>query len=189
MNNNIKWALLAGVLLLAAPSLLSAKQKIVVRVNGISCAFCAYGLEKKLSELEGVEKVEINLKNGTAVLTVKEDKTITDETIKKTVKDSGFTPKEISREQSTQKEVPTMETITLSVTGMMCSGCVFNIKTALEKIPAVSDVEVDLKSGTAVVKVEKGKVTVSQLIDAVEKVGRFKASLKQSNDESNHRKE
>ncbi len=179
MNNNIKWALLASVLLLAAPSLLSAKQKIVVRVDGLSCAFCAYGLEKKLGELEGVEKVQINLKNGTAVLTVKDNNIITDETIKKTVENSGFTPKEINREQSTKKEAPTVETIKLSVTGMMCSGCVFNIKTALEKIPAVSDVEVDLNSGTATVKVEKGGVTVSQLIDAVKKSGRFKASLKQ----------
>ena len=179
MNRTFTYLMLLGFLLLLGSSPLQAKEKIVVRVDGLSCAFCAYGLEKNLKELEDVEKVEINLKDGTASLTVKEGKFITDDMIRNTVKNSGFTPREIKREKAAKNDMLKMETIKLNVTGMTCSGCVYNIKTTLEKIPSVSDVEVDLKSGSAIVKVEKGKVTTSELIDAVEKAGRYKASIKQ----------
>lgn len=158
-------------------SLLLAGEEISVRVDGLSCAYCAYSLEKNLKELKGVEKVEINLKEGIALLTLKDGETIEDETIKQRVKDSGFTPRDITREHPAKEETSQMETLRLTVTGLVCSGCVDNVKTALEGIPSVKAADVDLDSGMAVVTFEKGKVTVSQLIDAVEKAGRYKASV------------
>lgn len=95
MNRNLI-ILLAGVFLFSS-SLLFAAEKVSVRVDGLSCAFCAYSLEKNLKEIEGVEKVEINLKDGIAVLTLKEDAVLDDEMIKKRVEDSGFTPREVKR--------------------------------------------------------------------------------------------
>jgi len=81
-----------------------AQEKLVVRVDGLSCAYCAYSLEKKLQELDGVEKIDINLKEGTATLTLKEGVSIKDEVIEKTVKDSGFTPRSVKRQdESTPK--------------------------------------------------------------------------------------
>lgn len=179
MNHNWKNIALVTFFVVFVSPLVHAKQRIVVRVDGLSCAYCAYGLEKKLKELEGVEKVEINIKEGTASLVVQEGKTINDETINETVKDSGFTPREIKREIEKQKETSNLETIKLHVTGMSCSGCVYNVRTALEKIRSVSEVHVDLQSSTAVVRSEKGKVTPAQLIDAVEKAGRYKATAAQ----------
>lgn len=179
MNNSIKRALLVSVFILAAPSLLSAKQKIVVRVDGLSCAFCAYGLEKKLGELEEVEKVQINLKNGTAVLTVKDDKTITDEQLKKIVSDAGFTLSSVKREppaEQPKKGETKMEVINLNVIGMRCSGCVYNIETVLKEVPGVHSVEVSLENSRATVEVEEGSVKAAKLIEAIEKSGRFKVS-------------
>lgn len=171
MNRKVRHIFCVFLLLVASSFLLEAKEKIAIRVDGLSCAFCAYGLENNLKELEGVEKVEINLKDGIASLILKEGKDITDKTLRKVVKDSGFTPREIKREQPAKKETSHMETIKLNVTGMSCSGCVYNVKTALEKLSSINEVEVDLQSGTASVKFEKGKVTASQLIDAIEKAG------------------
>jgi copper chaperone CopZ len=101
---NRRTILLASILIIAAPFLLHAREKIRVRVDGLSCAFCAYGLEKKLSELKGVDSVKINIKDGTALLTLEEGISITDDTIKQAVKDSGFTPREIKRERPSEKE-------------------------------------------------------------------------------------
>ena len=34
--------------------------KITIEVDGLACPFCAYGLEKNLKEIDGVENIEIN---------------------------------------------------------------------------------------------------------------------------------
>jgi len=76
----------------------NAQEKLVVRVDGLSCAYCAYSLEKSLQKIDGVDKISINLKEGTATLTLKEGVSIKDEVIEKTVKDSGFTPRSVKRQ-------------------------------------------------------------------------------------------
>ncbi len=176
MNHNIKIILLTSFLLLSTPLLLNAQEKIMVRVDGLSCAFCAYGLEKNLKELQGVEKVEINLKDGIATVIVKEGKSISDEIINNTVKDSGFTPRSIKKEPLKEKETSNLETAKLKIKGIVCTGCVYNVRTALQHVPSVSEVEVDLQNGTALVKFEKGKVDAQKLIDAVEKAGHYKVT-------------
>jgi len=88
--------LLTGSHLLAQePTEMAPEQKIRVRVDGLSCPFCAYGLEKKLLEIEGVTSIEISIDDGVALLTLDKDAEVLEETIKKEVKDAGFTPREI----------------------------------------------------------------------------------------------
>ena len=70
--------------------------QISIRVDGLSCPFCAYGLEKKLKRLEGAEKVWIDIENGVAEITVAEGKSILEENLKKAVLEAGFTPREIT---------------------------------------------------------------------------------------------
>lgn len=43
------------------------------------------------------------------------------------------------------------------------------MQSALQKVPGVSSVQVDLTEGKAIVQVEKGKVTEAQLVNAVNK--------------------
>ena len=88
--------LLTGSHLLAQePTEMAPEQKIRVRVDGLSCSFCAYGLEKKLLEIDGVKSIEISIDDGVALLTLDMGIEIAEETIKKEVKDAGFTPREI----------------------------------------------------------------------------------------------
>ena len=63
-----------------------------VEVNGLSCPFCAYGLEKKLKELVEVEGVQIDVEAGLIFLTFKNGKHPDEKTIKAAVEDAGFTP-------------------------------------------------------------------------------------------------
>lgn len=97
MNNSRRIALLATALLFVTSFRVHAQEKLVVRVDGLSCAFCAYSLEKNLKELKGVKNVEINLKEGTATLTVHQGTEMKEEVIKQTVKDSGFTPRSVKK--------------------------------------------------------------------------------------------
>ena len=68
---------------------------VKVEVKGLACPFCAYGLEKKLKELEGVETIKIDIEEGLAYLTTLSSQKLTKETFEKIVTDAGFTPSSI----------------------------------------------------------------------------------------------
>lgn len=76
------------------------KGKVKVQVDGLSCPFCAYGLEKKLKTMDGVAKIEIDVENAFALLTIEEGKTVTDQAIRENVKKAGFTAREITEVRS-----------------------------------------------------------------------------------------
>ena len=69
---------------------------IEVRVDGLSCPFCAYGLEKKLNEIDGIIDLKIDFEKGLVTFSLEEEKTVDEKTIVKIVKDAGFTPKEVT---------------------------------------------------------------------------------------------
>ncbi|OGG54811.1 MAG: hypothetical protein A3F84_21845 [Candidatus Handelsmanbacteria bacterium RIFCSPLOWO2_12_FULL_64_10] len=58
---------------------------------------------------------------------------------------------------------------------MYCGGCAVSVRVALKKLEGVQDAKVDAKKAQAVVDYVEGKVTVEQMVQAVEKVG-YKAS-------------
>lgn len=72
--------------------------EIKVRVDGLSCPFCAYTLEKKFKEIDAIEKLNIDFDEGIMFLTLKEDQKISDELIKEKVEESGFTVRKIIRQ-------------------------------------------------------------------------------------------
>jgi mercuric ion binding protein len=81
----------------------SDTQKILIKVEGLYCPFCAYGLEKQLKKLNGFKKVEVNLKHGVAELHVKPGVTLTDTAIQEAVEDAGFDSASIERIESRGK--------------------------------------------------------------------------------------
>jgi len=70
-------------------------ERVEIRVDGLACPFCAYGLEKKLKEVDGVAKVQINVDKGLAALDNKEGKSIAVEKLEPVVADAGFASREI----------------------------------------------------------------------------------------------
>lgn len=60
-------------------------------VAGLACPFCAYGVEKKLNALDGVERVETNIREGVVIVTMKDGATLDEATARQAVKDAGFT--------------------------------------------------------------------------------------------------
>lgn len=72
-------------------------QRIDLVVNGLSCPFCAYGLEKKLKRIEGLDSINIDFKTGRVLLLVQDGSKATDERIAQLVKDAGFVVTTIER--------------------------------------------------------------------------------------------
>jgi len=69
-----------------------------IQVDGLSCPFCAYGLEKHLKKVAGVEGVDINMKDGQAVVRLKPDVQVDDAALRAAVKKAGFTARGITRQ-------------------------------------------------------------------------------------------
>jgi copper chaperone CopZ len=93
MNKNFSVALLCLILTLFSGAELSAKetvQKIIIKVEGLYCPFCSYGLEKQVKKLEGFKNVQINIKEGTAEIEFIPDAIISEKAILTAVEDAGF---------------------------------------------------------------------------------------------------
>ena len=66
-----------------------------VRVDGLACPFCAFGLEKKFKKLSGVAEIDIDLDAGLATFDVAEGVLLLPDPVLKAVRDAGFTSREI----------------------------------------------------------------------------------------------
>ena len=62
----------------------------------------------------------------------------------------------------------------INITGMGCEGCASKVKKALEAVPGVKSVNVELAAKRAVVDVEG--VADGLLLDAVNAIGKYKAT-------------
>lgn len=64
-----------------------------------------------------------------------------------------------------------METLTLNIKGMTCSGCVNSVKNVLQALPGVSSVTVSLEQGQAVISHDPTQSYPGRFSQAVEDAG------------------
>lgn len=76
--------------------------KVEIRVDGVACPFCSYGLEKKLLLIDGVESYKIDIDKGIVTLKIINGKSIKEKELKEKVIEAGFTLVEVR--QITAKE-------------------------------------------------------------------------------------
>lgn len=67
-----------------------AATSIKATVNGMVCAFCAQGIEKRLSKLPATQAVYVDLKNKLVAVEAKEGQTLDDKTIRAEIGDAGY---------------------------------------------------------------------------------------------------
>lgn len=63
----------------------------MVTVKGLACPFCVYGLEKHLRKLPGATAARVDLGKGEATVELAADSKVTEEDIRKAIKNAGFT--------------------------------------------------------------------------------------------------
>lgn len=88
--------LIAATALLVSGLALAAGTQYDLRVDGLACPFCAYGIEKQFLKTEGVESVDIDLKNGLVIVKTAGGKTFTEDELKTIINDAGFTMKSMT---------------------------------------------------------------------------------------------
>jgi mercuric ion binding protein len=61
-----------------------------LQVAGLACPFCAYGIEKKLNSIKGVEDIKVDVASGMVIVTMAEGVKLTEEIAREKVKKAGF---------------------------------------------------------------------------------------------------
>lgn len=78
---------------------------IEMDVNGLVCAFCAQGIEKKLRAFPATADVVVSLEKKLVALSTKDGQDIPDEQLKSALINAGYTVKAIRRESETLDDV------------------------------------------------------------------------------------
>ncbi len=82
---------------LAAPLARAETTTLKVDLDGLVCAFCAQGVEKKMKAQPETAKVYVSLEKKVALVALKDGKDIADERIRTQITDAGYLVKGISR--------------------------------------------------------------------------------------------
>jgi cation transport ATPase len=82
--------ILFTVMCLLAVSAHAATQTIKAEVNGMVCAFCAQGIEKKMRSLSQTKDVYVNLEQRIVAVELKDGQTLAHDTVRDLIKDAGY---------------------------------------------------------------------------------------------------
>jgi len=85
------------VVLLSLTSVVAHATTIEMHVNGLVCAFCAQGIEKKLRKFPATADVVVSLEQRLVAVSLKDGQDIPDTDLRKALTNAGYTVTEIQR--------------------------------------------------------------------------------------------
>ena len=170
--------------------------KAVIDVSGMTCMHCHKTVTDAISEVNGVESVDVSLENNNATVVFDDEVTNLD-AIKQAVVDAGYeVGGEIAESEPTsepeqteeadvfpivieddEKEEParskpgtTVET-KFKVSGMTCASCSANVERILKKQSGVASASVNLPMEKASVTYDPALITPKQMEEAIIGIG------------------
>ncbi|WP_431097617.1 heavy-metal-associated domain-containing protein [Polaromonas aquatica] len=82
-----------------------AAESIKATVNGMVCAFCAQGIEKRLSKLPATKAVFVDLKKKVVAVEAKEGQALDSKTITAEITDAGYDVVKLETVQQSVAEI------------------------------------------------------------------------------------
>jgi mercuric ion binding protein len=82
-----------------------AATSIKATVNGMVCAFCAQGIEKRISNMPATKAVYVDLKRKTVAIEAKEGQTLDENAIKAEITDAGYDVVKLENIQKSIEEI------------------------------------------------------------------------------------
>ncbi len=74
-----------------------AESIYTLKADGLACPFCAYGIEKQLSRIDGVESISTDIKSGTVIVTMQAGVVLDEAQARQAVENAGFTMRGFKR--------------------------------------------------------------------------------------------
>ena len=87
----ISYALLPLLGIFASMAIWAECTHYEMRVDGLACPYCAYGIEKKLTAIDGVQNIDVDLDKGLVSVDVSDGVVLTEADMKQLFNDAGFT--------------------------------------------------------------------------------------------------
>ncbi|CEP16348.1 hypothetical protein [Parasitella parasitica] len=125
-------------------------------VQGMTCQSCVRAITNVVSELDGVDSVQVDLQAAAATITY-DPLLLTFADLKTCIEDCGFDVE--------------ITTITLSVLGMTCQSCVNAITNMLSNKEGIISVQVDLQQEQATVTYDPKLTGTPDIVESIEDCG------------------
>ncbi len=92
MKKTIAMAVLSALVMLSSLQVsFAAGTNYDIRVDGLACPFCAYGIEKKFKKMDGISNIQIDLDKGLVSVDAEEGIELKEDKMKTLFNDAGFT--------------------------------------------------------------------------------------------------
>ena len=77
-------------------------ERYTLRVDGLACPYCAYGIEKKIKAIDGVQEdsIAVDLEKGRVVFIAQREERLRESYLAELINDAGFTLRALSVEAS-----------------------------------------------------------------------------------------
>ncbi|MEK6917187.1 MAG: copper ion binding protein, partial [Nanoarchaeota archaeon] len=141
-------------------------KKATLTISGMHCASCAVKIEQGLKNTKGVKSANVNLTTNKATIEYDDSKTGISK-FEDVVKKKGYS---VVKDEAT-----------LHVEGMMSDHCANIVKNSLEKLDGVVQAKTNFSTQKAIISYDSSKITINEMIKAVDKAG-YKASQLESKD-------
>jgi mercuric ion binding protein len=92
-------ALVVWVVVATAGAQQTTPRVYSLHVDGLACPFCAYGIEKQLSRIEGIESIDMDIETGKVVLTMDDNAALDEPTARKAIDAAGFSLRDFRQVQ------------------------------------------------------------------------------------------
>lgn len=141
----------------------AALKQTSMQITGMTCAACANRIEKGLAKLDGVKEANVNFAMEKAAVTYDPEQTDLSQ-MEERIQKLGY---------GTVKEQ-----VDLQLTGMTCAACATRIEKTLNKMPGITQANVNFAMETAHVEYNASVIAVPDMQQRIEKLG-YKAELMQ----------
>jgi len=131
-------------------------EQLSLSIDGMNCASCVGRIEHAFGKLPGVGKSSVNLATHRAIVEYNPAKVQISDLLE-AVKKAGYSPH--------------TEEMEIAVHGMTCASCVARVERAIERVPGVASVSVNLATGRAHVGFMSSQARIDQIIAAIEGAG------------------
>ena len=86
------------LLAMAWPTVTFAAETLYeIRVDGLACPYCAYGIEKKFMQREGVKKFDMDLEKGVVKVILKDGVEMNEHQLNRLFEEAGFTYRSVRK--------------------------------------------------------------------------------------------
>jgi copper chaperone CopZ len=171
----------------------SDRDHIEVKVDGLGCPFCAYGLEKKFKEFKGIKDVNIEMETGQFTFTYPSEDGLSLEQIENQVDAAGYTAvKTIITRSTGEIESSEANTTVLNSDSKViseqifvagnCGMCKARIEKAASDIDGVVSADWDKETKLLNVEFDQSQTDVSKIAIEVAKAGHDTKTSKADNE-------